>query len=718
MRKLLAYIVLGCLIIVSGAAADDFIYHGSFLWNDVRAIVHVDDFLYCAFHDGVGVVDLRLDFAKKKLTTRVQLPELPLRLHRFGDHIAVEHESGRITILDISQREAPVVLGSFVPDLEYRDVQGSGDYLYLAMGYYGLFRYDISDPSNVNFKDSSMVGIHVIELQQHGQHLLALDDYNGVLLYEADADTLLPVSSLLLPYRATTFLAVDDTVYAPLHPNGYMVSSLTDPLTPEYIEIRQSFLFGQNIEKTSRGLVLFNTASGFELIYGSGDTQTDNIYQFSNITGYGDVYQYMGRDYFAVPTESRGFAIYDIVEPESIMISNPAFSYAYPGPITQVMFHNGRLHVVGTSNWYELYDLSDPSSPERTGKLINPPFSPAGVCTKGDTLFIADYETNLYFNAVDDGTGDPEVILPLIPISTGIGRPFIYPDYFPDGDLLYTHNIRKINGTFRNDSTFENNLYDWTIMGDVRAAVFGPSVLYVGLGKGLLAAYNITRFGNLEGVSTQNITGKANMMLIHDSLLYIAAGGLLTYSIADPGHPVQVDYDLRTGTVHSLEIQESWLICGADNGIYIYSIENGLPELLFSGGKPAMTADLYDGILAASDGYSIKIYSLPVLDTDDDVLPIDIAASPRIVGYPNPFNPDITLKLQNFQATGEPIIVSVFNILGERVRELPVVTDYSNSTVVQWDGTDDRGQRVASGLYLFRAADGTNTATLKAILLK
>jgi hypothetical protein len=84
--------------------------------------------------------------------------------------------------------------------------------------------------------------------------------------------------------------------------------------------------------------------------------------------------------------------------------------------------------------------------------------------------------------------------------------------------------------------------------------------------------------------------------------------------------------------------------------------------------------------------------------------------------YPNPFNPITTIKF----ALPEPssVRLEIYNLLGQRVttlidKELPA-GDYS----AVWEGTDDIGQPVASGMYLYKIEAGKYKASKKMMLLK
>lgn len=68
--------------------------------------------------------------------------------------------------------------------------------------------------------------------------------------------------------------------------------------------------------------------------------------------------------------------------------------------------------------------------------------------------------------------------------------------------------------------------------------------------------------------------------------------------------------------------------------------------------------------------------------------------------YPNPFNPDTKIPYQIAQS-GKTLL-EIFNMLGRRVRTLFDDNQSAGSHVVFWDGRDQNGQQLASGVYFYR----------------
>jgi flagellar hook assembly protein FlgD len=83
---------------------------------------------------------------------------------------------------------------------------------------------------------------------------------------------------------------------------------------------------------------------------------------------------------------------------------------------------------------------------------------------------------------------------------------------------------------------------------------------------------------------------------------------------------------------------------------------------------------------------------------------------------PNPFNPTTTIS---FVLPGKARVdLSVYNLQGQLVRTLVnEVLDEGLSEVI-WNGTDARGNPVASGVYFYRLRAGKSVMTKKMILLK
>jgi subtilisin family serine protease len=83
--------------------------------------------------------------------------------------------------------------------------------------------------------------------------------------------------------------------------------------------------------------------------------------------------------------------------------------------------------------------------------------------------------------------------------------------------------------------------------------------------------------------------------------------------------------------------------------------------------------------------------------------------------YPNPFNPITTIRFEVARAMR--VRVEVFDVSGRLVRLLADRAYGTGAHTVMWNGTDDAGTRLASGVYVYRvSADGANQSGTMVLL--
>ena len=85
---------------------------------------------------------------------------------------------------------------------------------------------------------------------------------------------------------------------------------------------------------------------------------------------------------------------------------------------------------------------------------------------------------------------------------------------------------------------------------------------------------------------------------------------------------------------------------------------------------------------------------------------------------PNPFNPSTNISFDLPQDSA-PVSLTVYNLMGQRVRELiRAETMPLGSYTITWDGLDGSGKRAGSGVYLYTLAAGPYLESRKMILMK
>ncbi|MDZ7360373.1 MAG: T9SS type A sorting domain-containing protein, partial [candidate division KSB1 bacterium] len=96
-----------------------------------------------------------------------------------------------------------------------------------------------------------------------------------------------------------------------------------------------------------------------------------------------------------------------------------------------------------------------------------------------------------------------------------------------------------------------------------------------------------------------------------------------------------------------------------------------------------------------------------------ETIPVEFSLSQN---YPNPFNPETTIEfaLPKFRH----VTIRIFNSLGQEIRTLVDTPMPAGHMVVTWDGKDDNGHSVPSGVYIYQMRAGNFVATKKLVVMR
>jgi FlgD Ig-like domain len=122
-----------------------------------------------------------------------------------------------------------------------------------------------------------------------------------------------------------------------------------------------------------------------------------------------------------------------------------------------------------------------------------------------------------------------------------------------------------------------------------------------------------------------------------------------------------------------------------------------------------------DSICGTTTTLSTFVIGWPsVTGVGDTPAPASFAMHPNL---PNPFNPITTIRY-DVPASGADVNISIYDVSGRLIRSLVKEHRGAGEWSVQWNGENDRGQSVASGVYFYRMLAGEFVDTRKMILLK
>ena len=121
--------------------------------------------------------------------------------------------------------------------------------------------------------------------------------------------------------------------------------------------------------------------------------------------------------------------------------------------------------------------------------------------------------------------------------------------------------------------------------------------------------------------------------------------------------------------------------------------------------------EIADGILVDGSQLLNPVVTLGALDIQ--TTPTEFALWQN---FPNPFNPETTIKYD--LADGSQVQLRIYNLVGQVVRTLVGERQAAGRYAIRWDGRDDRGLSVSSGIYFYSLSTEKFRAVNKLMLLK
>ncbi len=186
----------------------------------------------------------------------------------------------------------------------------------------------------------------------------------------------------------------------------------------------------------------------------------------------------------------------------------------------------------------------------------------------------------------------------------------------------------------------------------------------------------------------------------------------------------------RTTTVESSSAQDAdSLAAEIWTGNYISALEtqpesNEIIGQIINASLDERVLSRYTAFLALEPGDTVEV-CIDCQDESDVVISVDdrnITASDSLLlrAYPNPFNAETTINL-NLPAglKAEDMSLKIYNLLGQVVRTFPLApVAQSERQQIKWDGRNEAGEAVATGVYYVIFRTPVQKATSKLVMVK
>ena len=122
----------------------------------------------------------------------------------------------------------------------------------------------------------------------------------------------------------------------------------------------------------------------------------------------------------------------------------------------------------------------------------------------------------------------------------------------------------------------------------------------------------------------------------------------------------------------------------------------------------------YENITVSPNQNTTVNFVMSPVSNEDEVIPV--SATMLKGNYPNPFNPETTISYDIKDPAS--VRLNVYNLKGQLVRSLVNENQNAGRYRVVFDGRDEKGNPLASGIYLYRFTAGDYSHTRKMMLME
>jgi FlgD Ig-like domain len=283
---------------------------------------------------------------------------------------------------------------------------------------------------------------------------------------------------------------------------------------------------------------------------------------------------------------------------------------------------------------------------------------------------------------------------------TGFGRDECLPGTNPLTQRN-SDNATEQTDTGPNNGEFgSGNTVYWTYCIDHRTGNSGGPVIPDGTGLSVgIVTHCATNTGYGTSFESDDLADTVNTFPGHN----------IRY--ADNGHP----FATGIGTMFNPYNSVTGAVNAVPTGGIVSIVRGSYNEIMTINRAMTLTAPV--GIVTigagASPGIAAKGIQLGVNHFANEPTPTEYSLSQN---YPNPFNPETTIEY----TLPKPAFVKlkVYNLFGQEVKTLVNEFQQTGVKLVVWDGQDNLGQVVTSGVYIYRIDAGEFTKSARLILLK
>lgn len=279
---------------------------------------------------------------------------------------------------------------------------------------------------------------------------------------------------------------------------------------------------------------------------------------------------------------------------------------------------------------------------------------------------------------------------------------------------------------------FRNSLGDWILVRGYPGTPLQPfaqEVIDLETAPAGGGSYFHSQFQvRIRSIGSQSIITPNDDWFVDNILLGFASATIgtnpdtLSFDSTQVNSIAQLDLTVRNYGLDSLRVS------GVSSTLSVFSVD-GSAFVVESGGAHVLPVSFTPLQAGNYSGHIRLVSNDPTTDTLKVVVrgvavgPSGLANDEVLAGsyavhqnYPNPFNPTTEIKFRIPQTSEVSLVI--YNVLGQKVRTLVNERMKPGSYQVVWDGRNDAGHQLGSGIYIYRFRAGDFSKVMKMILMK
>ena len=721
-----AVIIIMALVFGSIASADVFdgdssVLHfkGSHIWRGITDFASDDSMIYSIYKSGLAIYRPNAGFLGVDTVSMVPFKQSYERGLKLRNEILLYSTDGRVGFVFVKNPHRPRLLVETDLKTEFIDIAYYRLNVYVACGFDGVKVYNFQDRDNHFYKTTLAQPAHPVAVRVYGDLLYVVDDYNGIYIYDLGEDAGDPefLGSLLFEHPVRDIAFKEGRGYAANSDSGTAIMDLSDPRNPEFIGRWPTETSIIGVEIIGGYLFARDVYGGFEIYHPDTISQL-GILQKGNLISDPDFYSNGSGDYLLWADTAQVGRIFRIMQDwELIEITNLGKGHRL-----------GQCELLSTSAY--ISSGSDPllrfrvSSDYSLSHVTDYPARVDALARLDDLLFLADNGDGLLWIARISGPSTLSTLgfLPLEDQALDLQAERAG----PQAVKLAIYGKEKVFLYELNMQTFMPNSYSRiNLVSDFLAGRLYGERLYVSSEDNGLRLYDIGNIANPALIGEAGMQGPIYALNLDGERLYTGGGaGMVIYNLVD-ALPESIDRIFDNGSdIYTIIIKGSMVFCaaGRDGILALREFESDSFAVAGHYQTPGFADHMayQDSLLMVSDGYGLLLFETASggSSAEEDTGPI-----PRkfylAQNYPNPFNQSTIIEVDIAQGTSDQRLeIAIYNCLGQRVRILADESAVPGYHSYKWDGKDDSGEDLASGIYIYRCRVGGIDVARKMILMK